>query len=55
MGKTRVPPPKMSGFEASHLSLVKTRDPAIEKRFYDDARAVLGESVAGAIRNLPSP
>ena len=51
------PRPTMTAFEQSHLSLAKTRDPAVEKRLYDDARAVLAEnlgvmlkSAAGAVR-----
>ena len=54
-GKTRVPPPNMTAFEMSHLSLKKDRDPAIEKRLYDDARIVLAENLANSLRSLPSP
>lgn len=54
-GKTRIPPPDMNAFEMSHVSLSKTRDPAIEKRLYDDARAVLGDSLAASLRTLPGP
>lgn len=54
-GKTRIPPPDMNAFEMSHVSLSKTRDPAIEKRLYDDARAVLGDSLSASLRTLPEP
>ena len=54
-GLTRVPPPDMSAFEMSHISLSKERDPALEKRLYNDARSVLSENVASALRSLPSP
>jgi tetratricopeptide (TPR) repeat protein len=53
--KTRIPPPDMNAFEMSHLSLTKTRDPAIEKRLYDDARIVLGENLATSLGKLPEP
>ncbi|MDB5351798.1 MAG: hypothetical protein JWN86_3045 [Planctomycetota bacterium] len=54
-GKTRLPPPTMTAFEQSHLTLAKTRDPAIEKRLYDDARAVLAENLGGMLRTMPEP
>lgn len=54
-GATRVPPPSMSSFEMSHLSLAKERDPAVEKRLYDDARAVLSDSLAKMLGTLPRP
>ena len=54
-GKTRVPPPMMSAFESSRLSLVKTRDPDVEKKLYDDARFVLAENTALSLKNLPAP
>jgi hypothetical protein len=54
-GLTRVPPPDMSAFEMSHISISKERDPALEKRLYNDARAVLSDNVATSLRSLPSP
>ena len=52
-GATRVPPPDMNTFEMSNISLAKTRDPALEKRLYNDARTVLAENVAVSLRALP--
>ena len=54
-GRTRVPPPSMSAFESSRLTLAKTGDPAAEKRLYDDARLVLLENFPAALRNLTIP
>lgn len=54
-GRTRVPPPFMTTFESTRISLVKTRDPVMEKTLYDDARKVLAENAAKSLRNLPTP
>ncbi len=54
-GSTRIPPPSMTAFEMSHITLAKQRDPAVEKRLYDDARAVVAEALVKALWNLPSP
>ena len=54
-GRTRIPPPDMNAFEMSHLSLSKTRDAAVEKRLYDDARSVMADNLAASIGTLPGP
>ena len=53
-GKSRVPPPDMAAFEMSRLSVAKVRDPALEKRLYNDARTVLGENLAKSLQSLPA-
>ncbi len=54
-GKTRLPPRGMSAYEAYHLAATKDRDPAQERKLYDDARSALGEVLGNTLHNLPSP
>jgi hypothetical protein len=51
--RTRVPLPGVKAYEAAQLELGEHRNPEFERRFYQDARAVLGDQVLKKLNTLP--
>lgn len=54
-GQTRIPPPRMSAYEAGRLASATRRDPDAHRRLYDDARAHLIEKLRNQLTGFPAP
>jgi hypothetical protein len=56
--RTTVPLPRLPSFTSTRLALSNARLPGVEKTFYDDAHAKIGEkfrAALGAIPDCPRP
>lgn len=54
-GRTRVPCPDVSAYEAVQLGLPGRRDPELERRLYEDALRTLAARMPEPLRDLPGP
>lgn len=54
-GQTRVPPTRMSAYEAGRLATATKHSPEAERRLYQDAKDHLLERLEGMLNGMPAP
>ncbi len=54
VARTRQPLPNMTAYQAGHLATSDRRDPAVERRFQDDALAQFIEQSARSFKGIPT-